>query len=248
MPPLKTILLAASALTLTACAGGPPPGGPNRDRGPGPGPGEGPPPAPRQQVFISPAGEPFRTSGPAPYPVSVWFAGADLDHDNALTRGEFVADAQRFFGALDVNRDGALDSLEVSAYETRIAPEILGAMGPGAGGPPQARRGPPGGGPGGPPGGGRRPDGVRDGGAVGGVLQGAAPYGLIAEPQPVMGADADFNRRITAEEAQKAAKARFALLDRDGDGRLALADLPRTRVQSQAEGPGRTGGKPRRHR
>ena len=78
MPPLKTILLAASALTLTACAGGPPPGGHDRGRGPGPGPGEGPPPAPRQQVFISPAGEPFRTSGPAPYPVSVWFAGADL--------------------------------------------------------------------------------------------------------------------------------------------------------------------------
>ena len=72
---------------------------------------------------------------------------------------------------------------------------------------------------------------------MGGMLQGATPYSLLAEPQPVMASDGDFDRSITRAEAAKAAKARFTLLDRDGDGRLTLADLPRTPLQSRLEGP-----------
>jgi hypothetical protein len=57
------------------------------------------------------------------------------------------------------------------------------------------------------------------------LLQGATPYSLIAEPEPVMASDGDFDRRITKDEAIKAAKTRFALLtDKDGD----LAGLPKT--------------------
>jgi len=99
------------------------------------------------------------------------------------------------------------------------------------------------------PGGGRRgggdaPGGAKRGGPTGGMLQGAAPYSLLAEPQPVMASDGDFDRRITRAEATKAAKARFALLDTDSDGRLRLADLPQTPVQARLEAPARIPSRP----
>ncbi len=221
-----------AALCLTACASGPPQGGPGGDWGKAPrrppsdeGEGGGPR-APHRQVFISPAGEPVRADAGQPYPVAAWFAGADTNPDGVLTRDEFVADAVRFFAVLDLDHNGVIDGFEVSNYENRIAPEILGAFrdaGPGArGGPPGGR----------PPGGRKR-----GGGPMGGMLQGATPYSLLAEPQPVMGADADFDRRITRDEATRAARSRFALLDTGGDGRLVLADLPRTPAQARLEGP-----------
>ncbi|MDG2528687.1 hypothetical protein [Caulobacter endophyticus] len=222
-------LLAFAALSLAACGHAPPdgPGG----RGPGgpggrPGFAGGPPPGedgPRmgggKQVFISPAGEPFRADPGQPYPVAQWFAGADADHDGELTREEFLADSLRFFDKLDTDKSGVLDGFEVSAYERNIAPEIVQASA-------MPQQGPPSGG--GPDGEGPRPR--RDRG-LGNMLLGATPYALLAEPQPVMGADADFNRRITRDEATRAANARFKLLDKDGDGRLTLAELPQTRVQ-----------------
>ena len=138
MTPRTLGLTAALALTLTACAGDPPEG-PRR----GPPPGEDGP-GPRgggQQLFISPAGEPFRAPPGAPYPVAAWFAGADANHDGALTRDEFVADALRFFTVVDADKDGVIDGFEVSAYEQRIAPEIIGGAAP------SMRRGPMGQGP-----------------------------------------------------------------------------------------------------
>ncbi|WP_184718858.1 hypothetical protein [Caulobacter sp.] len=230
MTPRTLGLTAALALTLTACASGGPPEGPrggppSGEDGPGPRGGG-------QQLFISPAGEPFRAPPGAPYPVAAWFAGADANHDGALTRDEFVADALRFFAVVDADHDGVIDGFEVSAYEQRIAPEIIGGAAP------SLRRGPAGQGPGGgdgPPGGGRGGRGPR-GGMGGNALQGATLYSLIAEPQPVMGADADFNRRITKDEATKAALTRFRLLDTDKDGVLRLETLPKTPVQLRAEG------------
>jgi hypothetical protein len=226
-------LTAVLAAALAACAHAPPEGpgdrggreGPPGERGPG-GPGSGP------QLFISPAGEPFRAPGGAPYPIAAWFEDADANHDGALSRDEFVADSLRFFAVVDADHNGVIDGFEVSAYENRIAPEIVGGVGPRT-----MRRGPRGQGP---EGGdddmsprGRRPQGAN-------VLQGAAIYGLIAEPEPVMAADADFNRRITKDEAQKAASIRFALLDKDKDGLLKLAELPKTPTQQglrQGAGP-----------
>lgn len=228
---MTTRILTASALAALALAacGHAPPGGPD---GPGPGlgppPGEGggqPPQRQRQQLFISPAGEPFRAPAQAPYPVAAWLAGADANRDGGLSRDEFVADAARFFDVLDVDHDAVIDGFEVAAYEKNIAPEILlgASLAAGGGGP----RG------GGPPGGGGRGSGGGRGGPIGGALQGASPYSLLAEPQPVMGADADFNRRISKDEALKAAKARFALLDANKDGALRADELPRTPVQGR---------------
>lgn len=249
-------LLALAALSLAACASAPPEGGPGGPNGgPGGRPGFGPPPGEGgrgpggpgggpsggpggKQVFISPAGEPFRADPGQPYPVAAWFAGADANHDGALTREEFVADSLRFFDRLDVDKSGVVDGFEVSAYERNIAPEIVQASAM----PQQAMEAPSGGEGGGPDGDGprRRPNGL------GNMLLGATPFALLAEPQPVMGADADFNRRITRDEATKAAISRFKLLDKDGDGRLTLAELPKTSMQKILDGEGdERGGKGR---
>lgn len=223
-----TAVLAALFLSTAAHAA---PGG---EEEPKPGRGFGPPPReggeygpgrPRPQLFISPAGEPFRAPVEAPYPVAVWFSAADANRDGALSRDEFVADAGRFFTVLDTDKDGVIDGFEVSAYERNIAPEILQGVNMPLGGGRGGRGGPPGGGGDGPP--------RKRGGLVGGALQGAAPYALLAEPQPVMGADADFNRRISREEAVKAAKSRFALLDVDKDALLRGEELPATPVQGR---------------
>lgn len=233
------------ALSLAAC-GHAPPDGPGGPGGPGHGPG-GPPPGdggergpqrPRMQLFISPAGEPFRATAEAPYPVATWFSGADANHDGALSRDEFVADAARFFSVLDSDHDGVIDGFEVSTYERKIAPEILLGGNVMGGGNPEGGGGRRGGPPGGPRGGlgdfgGGGGGRAGRGGPMGGGMEGAAPYSLLSEPQPVMGADADFNRRISRDEALKAAKARFALLDADKDGVLRVEDLPRTPVQGR---------------
>ncbi len=236
-----TCILMFAALCLGACASGPPQDGPRGDWGraprprpPGEGEAGGPPRQPRRSLFISPAGEPFRAEPGAPYPVAVWFAGADADHDGVLTREEFVADSLRFFDKVDGDHNGVVDGFEVSAYETQVAPEILQGFQGGGDGPGVRGRGGPRGQGGSPPGGG---GGKRGGGLMGGMLQGATPYSLLAEPEPVMASDGDFDRRITRAEAAKAAKARFALLDKHGDGKLRLAELPQTPLQARLEGP-----------
>jgi hypothetical protein len=238
-------LTAVLSATLAACASGPPdgPGGPGGPGGHGGPPGEHGPGAMggSPQLFISPAGEPFRAAPGAPYPVRAWFDGADANHDGALSRDEFVADSLRFFAVVDTDKNGVIDGFEVSNYETRIAPEIIGLPSPGG----AMRRGPMGQGPGGDGGDGddaapRRRQQVTN------VLQGAALFGLIAEPEPVMASDGNFDRRITKDEAIKAAKTRFALLDTDKDGFLKFEELPKTPAQTGfrpgGQGKGKGGG------
>lgn len=243
---LACLILCFAATPALAQPMGTPPDGPPGGIGPGP----------RQQLFISPAGEPFRAAPGAPYPATAWFAGADTDHDGALTLAEFSADALAFFDRLDVNHDRFIDGFENSAYEKSVVPEIL-AMdtgpdggGPVADGPSDGGRGggggpPPGGGRGGPPGGGMDgPPGQR-GGHGGGPRdtqprrQGAGPWALLNEPQPVRGADANLDQRVARAEAEVTAKGRFNRLDRDVDGRLTPAELPRTPEQLAAEQRGR---------
>lgn len=229
-------LTAIAAATLAACASAPPEGPGGRGGPGGPSNEHGPSPIRGPQLFISPAGEPFRAPPGAPYPIAAWFGGADTNHDGALSRDEFVADSLRFFAVVDADHNGVIDGFEVSTYETRIAPEIVGGVAPGT-----TRRGPMGQGPGGDGEDEMSPRGRRQGTNV---LQGAALYGLIAEPEPVMAADGDFNRRITKDEATKAAKVRFALLDTNKDGLLKLAELPQTPAQSglrPGAGPGKGG-------
>jgi Ca2+-binding EF-hand superfamily protein len=201
-------------------------------------------------VFLSPMGEPFRSEDPAADNVATWFAGADADHDGALTVAEMQADAARFFATLDTNGDGEIDPTELTRYETEIAPEVQvgmqmgersgGAGGGGFGG--GGRRG--GGGRGGGHGGGRGGwggrgggQGSQSGGEGGGErrvpnggfddgLQGAGRYSFINIPEPVISADADLNRGVSRTEFADAAAKRFLMLDTDHDGRVTRAELP----------------------
>ncbi|MFZ4605377.1 MAG: hypothetical protein ACOYM5_03885 [Caulobacter sp.] len=204
-------------------------------------PGGGPvePPAPRgpppPQLFISPAGEPFHAEPGQPYPVALWFGRADADHDEGLSREEFLADSMAFFDRLDTDRDRVVDGFEVADYERNVAPEITGVL---------VRRDRPDGGP--PPefptsraeqviG---APTFLHPRGAPRSVRrQGAAQYGLLNEPHPVRGADADLDQRVSRAEAEAAARRRFALLDADHDGRITRAELPVTPAQTMDSAP-----------
>jgi hypothetical protein len=192
-----------------------------------------PPPAQHPSLFISPMGQPFRSGPEGPDPVSLWFAKADRNGDGRIDRTEFRADAEAFFHGLDANHDGVIDGFEVSDYEHNIAPEILGAYRAPAGAGPMERHGHPiGGGAGGGGGGHRGGRSADDGSVVGDeVMGGAAPYDLIAEPEPVASADTDLTGRVTLPEFLVAADRRFDQLDPKGAGSLTLAGLPKTPAQ-----------------
>ena len=172
----------------------------------------------RRQVFVSPAGEPFRVPEGQPYPVADWFAQADSNHDGKLSEAEFTADFLRFAATLDTNHDGILDGTEVEAYETRIVPEVHSGSyfsyatmtDPDGGGGETSR-------PTGPP--------------ADSQPMGAGKYGLINLPEPVAAMDTDLTGRINRREVAEAAVYRFSLLDPDQRGYLVLASLPETFAQ-----------------
>lgn len=204
----RLVLLTLAALWTSAAHAAAPPGPPP------PGPGMGGP-GPGAAIFISPSGEPFRGEGA----LSAWFVGADADGDGLVTLAEFEADAARVFGLLDTDHNGAIDGFETQAYEREIAPEIR-SLGP-VSLPPGAGRGP--GAEGERP---RRPMLGMGRGAATSAREGAGRFGLLNEPHPVRGADADLSGRVSQIEWRNAAARRFDLLVLDGDGVLTLDTLP----------------------
>ncbi len=180
---------------------------------------------PPGRPFMSPMGEPVFGRTPGEEGLAAWFAQADRNHDGFLTVDEMTADAERFFQTLDTNHDGEIDPDEISHYEEVIAPEVhtralAAAPTPAAPGDQQGageRRG-----------GGR---GHRRGGAFAGNFgdrddeAGAGRYGLLQIPEPVVSADADFNRGVSTEEFKAAAAKRFQMLDVTRTGRLTLSEL-----------------------
>lgn len=235
-----SVALSLAAL-LTACAGDP-------SGGPGGGSPFGPPPPPRPSLFISPFGEPFTAEPGAPYPSAAWFAGADADHDGAVTLAEFTADGARYFNSLDTDRDGRLNQTELAAYETGL--HRFGGMPMGGPGRREGRGFPtiniPG------PAGGGEDIPLADTSMLGAAPQEGRPrnqvararggrpqgYGVIAEsgffnlPQPVKSADVNIDQRVSAQEWAEATQRWFYSLDTDRDGRLTLATLPVTPAQA----------------
>ena len=171
-----------------------------------PAPAQPPAAPPGQQVivFISPMGEPFRRSQGPGEPIERWFAGADTDHDGAIGVLEFQADAARFFATLDVNHDGEIAPDEISRYETEIAPEVQSGI--------------------------RTVTFGNDANNRRRARPGEGPFGmgsqaLLAIPEPVVSADADFNRGISPLEFRHTAGQRFLLIDRNHDGRITHDEL-----------------------
>ncbi|MGH1559237.1 hypothetical protein ACRAWD_19235 [Caulobacter segnis] len=77
------------------------------------------------QLFISPAGEPFRAPPGAPTP-SRPGSTAPTPTTTARSAATSSSPTLRFFAAVDTDKNGVIDGFEVSNYETRIAPEIVG--------------------------------------------------------------------------------------------------------------------------
>jgi hypothetical protein len=187
-----------------------------------------------QNVFISPCGQPFRARRGAPYPVVDWFKQADKNGDGRLDHAEFMADAEAFFKILDRNGDGVLSGFEIAVYEHNVAPEILGFhVKVSEGGArlwlAQAER--PGEiAPGGDlPNAPKRPKDLDESG------EGASPYGFFQTPEPVTAADTDFRGIVRKVNYMKLADEHFTELDKDGDGYLSLAKLPKTQMQKLVE-------------
>jgi hypothetical protein len=181
-------------------------------------------------------GQPFRSAAGQPYPVATWFAEADVNHDGAVDRAEFVADARRFFQTLDHDHDGRLTPEEVIAYERDVAPEIALYTTPSEFG--DIPRG--------------RDRGRSRGGGIGDALgfmpsnrqssgyggpMGAGRYAWLNIPEPVVSADSDIDRVITLDEFTATANRRFDTLDVAHQRALRLAGLPRTPAQIAIEGP-----------
>ena len=177
---------------------------------------DGPPPPPGPQVFLSPSGQPFRAPRGQLYPVVLWFAQADADHDGRLTRAEFNADAEAWFKFLDADGNGQVGMIEVTHWEEAVAPEVSGPA------PPSRRR--------------ERPAGRNE---LDTRRQGASAYSLINEPHPIRGADADYSFAVSLTEWRAATARRFAALDPDGDGVLLPTDLKPTPAQAVAESEGK---------
>ena len=188
--------------------------------------------------FISPMGEPFRAHSATDDTLADWFYKADRNRDGALTVDELEADAVRFFNTLDTNHDGQIDPDELANYEYEIAPDIqvMSKTQRLPGQPaPMARekdadegrsRD-------------RRHHREEEDAAMlgfGDALQGGARYGLLNMPEPVVAADADFNRAISLDEFRQAAIARFQLLDTTHQQKLTLAQLEAMRPSLPLKG------------
>jgi hypothetical protein len=190
--------------------------------------------APLVYLFVSPCGEPFRATAAEGYPVRAWFKKADANGDGVVDKTEFRNDAKAFFAVLDEDHNGYVESFEVVRYEHQIVPEILYGVEQGALARPRVWL--------------AQLDDVpvvnnAEGSRVNppsqrvnpASMEGAAPYGLLGEPEPVRAADTNFDGRISLAEFLQAADRRFDRLDTRHDGKLTLDELPMTVQQQMAE-------------
>lgn len=227
-----TLALIVAALLQGAAAAAPPASTLQATLPPSPAPRPAAAAAPARryhdQLFIAPSGEPFRALRSEPYPVEVWFARADANHDGQLTRAEFRRDFMTYFAVLDVNHDGVVDAHEITRYEEELVPEVRVGFGSG----PEFRQ----------LSGSDGPDGGDSAGeeapaqskrALPDLPRGGGRYSLINAPEPVVACDIDLNRRVTSSEYAAAADRRFSLLDPNEVGYLTLATLPKTPIQAR---------------
>ena len=169
-------------------------------------------PVAADRLFVSPMGEPFQGDRANP-PALMWFNGADADKDGRVSIFEFQDDAQRFFKTLDTDKSGEIDPQENERYEVLIQQSIADTNGGFGGGLVNSNR--------------PEQDDMPRANSTYVRRGGASRYNWLGIPQPVMSADANFNRGVTAQEFDRAAITRFRLLDKNGDNLLDKDELPR---------------------
>lgn len=204
----------------------------------------------RGALFVNPMGQPFRANPESRRaPILLWLAHADTDHDERISRDEFVTEAMAFFANdLDANHDQSVIPLESTDFRRVHAQETLNmdtapvmVATPGRqrresttgirGARPEVRT--------------QREGGISELGPRG--SHGDAPQGrsgrlrqdeimLGAEVEPVMSCDRDFSRRIDAAEFQACAERRFVALDINRDGYFELQESERARAMLAAYG------------
>jgi hypothetical protein len=195
----------------------------------------------RPQIVISPNAEPLALGDENSCKGEMvgWFARVDSNHDGAIDKAEFMADARRWFAEMDQDKNGYVTAGELATVRERKVPL-----------PPA------------PP---RRPDsdssvsegrmpstrqrgdrfgdrlnagegqmggGQMGGGQMGGARRDRPPSdlpdraksglrnGVAGEPDPVMAADTNLDFKVTSLEWETYAASNFEELDRNHDGRL----------------------------
>jgi Ca2+-binding EF-hand superfamily protein len=135
--------------------------------------------------------------------LSAWFERVDTNHDGVIDRDAFLADAQRQFAIMDLDKDGTITPAELAQYRAPYQAEPSAAAGDqaaqaGSASGRKHRRGEGGGGSG---------DFDND------------------QPDPVMAADVRFRNQVSREDFMAYAARQFTALDVDHHGRLAKADV-----------------------
>jgi len=173
-------------------------------------------------ILFSPNGEPL-SGGPLGQPkceaaLAGWFNRVDADHDGAVDRQEYLADAKAQFAKMDLDHDGYITAAKLSEFRAPYED----------GGPVAEPDGP-------------LPGTTADSGGQRhhGHAPSAPPTGAPPAPQPmrgpppviedpVMSADRTLSFKVSLEDFLAHAEGIFAQMDNARSGRLALA-----RVQSR---------------
>lgn len=164
-------------------------------------------------------GEPFRGELGGPSPLTEWFAVADRNRDGRVSLNEMLEDAARFFKTLDTDGNGVISPIEMTRYETDIAPAQVrfdGGLKPFRSADKSDNIGTS-----------ASEDDLSDRSRRRSFGPGRNIRDLqfLEVPQPVMMADSDFDQRVSADEFAKMAAKRFKANDKNGDSYLEPSEL-----------------------
>jgi len=171
------------------------------------------------RVIYSPNGEPL-SGGPLGHPscedaLARWFDRLDTDRTGTIDLDQYLADAQRQFTAMDLDKQGAITADELARYrapyESASMPETSASA------PESTNRAP------------RSGQGAhRPGQSSAGPRASASgdPRGRSSddEPDPVMAADVHLQFKVTLPDFLAYADRKFVELNAKRDGRLAKID------------------------